>query len=78
MGLGLALPVRLGHAMALESQPVAAVGIGADQGDGGNARLDQTVEADRAGYARVADEMRNNATLPSAISSPYDGPALFF
>ena len=78
MGLGFGLDMGLGDAMALEGEAVAAVGVGVDDGDAGDALLELAVEAYGAGDAIVADVIRNNASLPSTISSPYDGALLFF
>ena len=78
MRLRLCLGVRFGNAVPLEGQPIAGVRVGEDGGDVGNGLSGQPVEGDGAVDALVADVVRNNATLSPAISSPYDGPALFF
>ena len=78
MRLGLGLDMRLGHAMALESQPVAGVRVCADQADVGPNRLGEPVERYGAGDPFVADVMRNNATFSPRISSPYEGAPAFF
>ena len=78
MGLCLGLDMRLGDVVALEGEAVTGVGIGVDDGDVGDAPLHLAVEAHGAGDTLIADVIRNNATRPSTISSPYDGAASFF
>jgi len=78
MRLRLGLDMRLGDGVARKGQPVAGVGVGVDDGDVGPDGLDRLVQRYGAGDALVADVIRNNATLSSRISSPYEGALLFF
>ena len=78
MGLGLGDDVRFGHAVAGEGEAIAGIGIGADGGDMGDGILRLALNPHRGFYSAVAYFKRNNATLVPRISSPYDGPALFF
>lgn len=72
------LDMEFGDAMPLESEPVAGIGVGIDDGDVGYEFLDLVVEAHGTGDALVSDVIRNHAMRPSTISSPYDGAAPFF
>lgn len=78
MGLGLGLSMGNGDAVALEGEAVAGIGVGEDRGDVGDDTPGALVDRYGAGDAVVADVMRNNTTLSSAISSPYDGALSFF
>ena len=78
MGLSLGLDMGFGHAVALESNAVAGVGVGVDGADGGPDGLGEPVERYGAGGPFVADVIRNNATFSPRISSPYEGALPFF
>ncbi len=69
--------MRFCNGIPFKSKSVAAIGVCTDTGDARNAGFYLAVELDGRRDA-FADDMRNNAGLPSRISSPYDGTLLFF
>ena len=78
MRLGLGLGVGLGHAMALEGDVVAGVGIGEDGLDLADGLPGKAVDGDRALHALIADMVGDHPPTSSAIGGPNYCPALFF
>jgi hypothetical protein len=77
MGLRLCHQMKLWGTDPFKGQPVATVGIGADGGHMGDLGFDLAIKL-YGFFNPFADDIGNNPTRVPAISSPYDGPAVFF
>ncbi len=78
MRLGLGLGVRFGHAIALEGEAIAGVGIGEDGLDLTDGLPGQAVDGHGAVHTIVADMVGDDPAAPAAIGGPHYRPVLFF
>ena len=78
MGLSLGLGVGLGHAVPLEGDAVAGVGVGVDGVDGADSLFGQPVDGDGAADPCVTYMVGDDTATSAAIGGPDQGAMLFF